>query len=52
MIAASLPPGFDLTTLYTAGIVASSEKRDAASSLLGLLTSDRHGPLRAQCGFV
>lgn len=51
-VVAPLPRGFDLTTLYTAGIVASSSGRQAAASLLSLLTSERHGPLRLRCGFV
>ncbi|TCR65590.1 substrate-binding domain-containing protein [Bosea sp. BK604] len=52
MVAATLPRGFDLKTLYTAGIIASSSQRDAALSLLGLLTSEHHARLRAGCGFV
>jgi len=52
MLVMALPPGCDLTTLYTAGILAGSSAPAAAQALLGLLCGERQAGLRTQCGFV
>lgn len=52
MLVMALPPGFDLTTIYTAAIVAGSQQRAAAQMLLDLMTSGRNETLRRHCGFV
>ena len=51
-LVAPLPRGFDLTTVYSAGILASSQNRQAAAVLLELLTSPSHARLRLDCGFI
>lgn len=52
MLVMALPPGHDLTTLYTAGILAASTRIDAARTLLGMLSGEAQAGLRGQCGFV
>lgn len=48
----ALPPGHDLTTLYTAGILVNAAAPEAARALLELLSGERQAGLRARCGFV
>jgi molybdate transport system substrate-binding protein len=52
MLVMALPPGFDLTTLYTAGILAGCSAPSEARTLLDLLSGERQAGLRTQCGFV
>lgn len=52
MLVMALPPGCDLTTLYTAGILAKAASPDAARMLLGLMADERQAGLRTRCGFV
>jgi len=52
MLVMALPPGCDLTTLYTGGILTGSSTPEAAQALLNLLSSERQAGLRTQCGFV
>lgn len=52
MLVMALPPGYDLTTLYVAGIIAASARQEASRTLLDLLAGERRAGLRAQCGFV
>ncbi len=51
-LVAPLPPGCDLTTLYTAGVVTASANPEAARALLAHLGAERHAEMRARCGFV
>ncbi len=52
MLVTALPPGHDLTTLYTAGILKAAAEPEAAQALLGLLADERQADLRRRCGFV
>ncbi len=52
MLVMALPPGFDLTTLYTAGILTGAAAPEAARTLIDLLSGERQAGLRTQCGFV
>ncbi len=51
-VVAPLPPGYDLATVYTAGVVAASTNRAAAQQLIALLAAELNAPVRAGCGFV
>jgi len=51
-LVAPLPPGFDLTTRYTAAVVARSSQVAAARSFITRLTAPAHAELRSRCGFV
>jgi molybdate transport system substrate-binding protein len=46
-----LPAGFELATVYTLGVAARAQRRDAARRLAAMLTSDGARPLREQVGF-
>lgn len=48
----TLPAGFDLKTVYTAGVVAASPNRDAAEALINAMASRDNASLRSRCGFV
>lgn len=50
-LVAELPRGFDLTTRYTAGVVARSAKPDDAMALIALLTGPDAAAERRRCGF-
>ncbi len=52
MLVMALPPGHDLTTLYTAGILTDAAEPGAARTLLALLAGAQQAGLRARCGFV
>jgi molybdate transport system substrate-binding protein len=52
MLVMALPPGHDLTTPYTAGILNDAAEPDAARTLLALLAGEQQAGLRARCGFV
>jgi molybdate transport system substrate-binding protein len=50
-LAGVLPPEFELTTIYTAGVSAQAANAEAARSLVALITSPETEPLRRQAGF-
>jgi molybdate transport system substrate-binding protein len=51
-LVAPLPPGLDLTTTYTAGIVAKSTNQAAAQQLITLLSTPANIDTRTTCGFI
>jgi molybdate transport system substrate-binding protein len=51
-LSGALPKGYDLATMYTAGIAARAVHAPAAQTLIDLLISDEAGQLRAQAGFL
>jgi molybdate transport system substrate-binding protein len=48
----SLPTGFGLTTVYTAGVIAASTNQAAARQLVALLSAPASASARKKCGFV
>jgi molybdate transport system substrate-binding protein len=48
----SLPEGYGLATMYTAGVVAASKNPAAARQLIALLASGGNAAVRRTCGFV
>lgn len=48
----SLPTGFGLTTVYTAGVIAASKNQAAARQLVALLSAPGSASARKTCGFV
>jgi molybdate transport system substrate-binding protein len=48
----SLPSGFGLATVYTAGVIAGSKNQAAARTLIGLLAGPANAAARKTCGFV
>jgi molybdate transport system substrate-binding protein len=51
-LAAPLPPGSSLATVYTAGITARSAERGTAEALIGLMADPRRREERRRLGFV
>jgi molybdate transport system substrate-binding protein len=51
-LSGSLPRGYDLATMYTAGVTLQSVHAPAAQALIDLLTAAEVAPLRRQAGFV
>jgi molybdate transport system substrate-binding protein len=51
-LVADLPPVFELATVYTAAVCATSAHPQAAAQLIGLLTSPDHAGMRQQGGFL
>lgn len=51
-LVAVLPKGFDLSTRYTAAVVAASSHQDKARELVTLLTSEDQSEARQRAGFV
>jgi molybdate transport system substrate-binding protein len=50
-LVAPLPSGFELQTVYTAAVSASSRQADAARRFVGLLSGESSRPLRVAAGF-
>jgi molybdate transport system substrate-binding protein len=48
----ALPPGYELATMYTAGIISVAAHSEQARRLIGLLTSPSHHGLRISAGFI
>jgi molybdate transport system substrate-binding protein len=51
VIVGPLPPGFELATVYTAAVTATSTHSQAARQLLALLADEAAGPLGQKLGF-
>jgi molybdate transport system substrate-binding protein len=51
-LSGSLPQGYDLATIYTAAIAATTDKAEQAEVLVDLLTGARQRELRSAAGFV
>jgi molybdate transport system substrate-binding protein len=49
---APLPKGYDLATVYTAGVVSRSANKEAARALIALLAGSDTAAIRATCGFT
>jgi molybdate transport system substrate-binding protein len=52
VLSGSLPPGFDLATMYTAAVTARAANARQAQSLIGLLTAADQRALRERAGFL
>jgi molybdate transport system substrate-binding protein len=52
VLSGTLPPGYELATVYTAGVTAQSGQPEDAKRLIALLTDTDSGEWRAQAGFV
>jgi molybdate transport system substrate-binding protein len=48
----SLPTGFGLTTVYSAGVIAASKNQAASRQLVALLSAPASAAARKACGFV
>jgi molybdate transport system substrate-binding protein len=51
-LSGSLPPGCDLSTVYTAAMTTTAAHAREAQILIDLLTSSEHGELRKKAGFL
>jgi molybdate transport system substrate-binding protein len=51
-LSGALPRGYDLATMYTAGVTVQSVHAPAAQALIDLLTAAEVAPLRRQAGFL
>jgi molybdate transport system substrate-binding protein len=51
-LSGSLPRGYDLATMYTAGVTVQSAHATAARTLIDLLTAAEAEGRRAQAGFL
>jgi len=52
VLSCALPPGCELSTMYTAGITTRAAAAQQAQNLIGLLTSSEHRQLRHRAGFL
>jgi molybdate transport system substrate-binding protein len=52
VLSGALPPGCELSTMYTAGVTAQTVNARQAQALIGLLTGTDHGELRIRAGFL
>jgi molybdate transport system substrate-binding protein len=52
VLSGTLPPGYELATVYTAGVTSQSAQPEDAKRLIALLTGTDSGEWRAQAGFV
>lgn len=52
MLSGSLPPGCELSTVYTAAVTTAAARPDAARTLIDLLTGADQAGLREQAGFL
>jgi molybdate transport system substrate-binding protein len=50
-LVADLPPGFDLSTMYTAAVATDAQHRQAAAEFVAALTGPDNAALRARSGF-
>jgi molybdate transport system substrate-binding protein len=48
----ALPPGYELATVYTAGVTSRSSQAAYAKSLIALLTAANNAALREKAGFI
>ena len=51
VLSGSLPPGYELATMYTAAVTTQAAHADQAQALIGLLTAAGHRGLRERAGF-
>jgi molybdate transport system substrate-binding protein len=52
VLSGALPPGYELATVYSAGVTSRSRQAAQAKRLIGLLTEADSGELRARAGFL
>jgi molybdate transport system substrate-binding protein len=52
VLSGTLPPGFELATMYTAGVAAETAHPSQASALIGLLIGTGQRELRERAGFI
>jgi molybdate transport system substrate-binding protein len=52
VLSGSLPPGYELATMYTAGITTKAAHPSPASALIGLLTGAGQREQRERAGFI
>jgi molybdate transport system substrate-binding protein len=52
MLCDALPAGYELATIYTAGVTSQSSRAGHAQQLIALLTAADHGGLREKAGFL
>jgi molybdate transport system substrate-binding protein len=52
VLVAPLPPGCDLTTVYSAAVTATSSRRDAATTLVEMLVDSTFAGERRHLGFT
>jgi molybdate transport system substrate-binding protein len=52
VLSGTLPPGFELATMYTAGVAAEAAHPSQASALIGLLIGAGQRELRERAGFI
>ena len=51
VLSGSLPPGYELATMYTAAVTTQAAHAEQAQALIGLLTAAGHRGLRERAGF-
>ena len=51
VLSGSLPPGYELATMYTAAVTTQAAHAEQAQALIGLLTAAGHRGLRERSGF-
>ena len=51
-LSGSLPPGYELATMYTAAVTAQAAYPGPAGDLIGLLSGAEQGKLRERAGFL
>jgi molybdate transport system substrate-binding protein len=52
VVCGALPPGYELTTVYTAGVTSQARQAESANKLIALLTAADRSELREQAGFL
>jgi molybdate transport system substrate-binding protein len=52
VVSGALPPGYELATVYTAGVTSQSRQATDAKRLIALLTAADHSELRERAGFL
>jgi molybdate transport system substrate-binding protein len=52
VLCGALPPGYELATIYSAGVTSQSRRTTEAKRLITLLTAAESRELRARAGFL